>query len=187
MSTSVGGGGGGAGASNPSPGSGSSPGGAINNNNSNNNSNPGNSGPPPTSVLGSLNGGGAGGSNNLNSALPSGGPALLPSGGGPNPDYADDLLKVEVQGENGAYYRAHVKDVLGGADEVLLSFENNWQSETRFPVSRVRLPPPPTKNKDLQQQPLVFAEGQEIEVYSRASDQESCGWWRAVIKMSKGQ
>ena len=31
-----------------------------------------------------------------------------------------------------------------------------------------------------------FTEGQEIEVYSRASDQESCGWWRAVIKMIKG-
>ena len=103
-------------------------------------------------------------------------------GGGPNPDYADDLLKVEVQGENGAYYRAHVKDVLG--EEVLLCFENNWQSETRFPVSRVRLPPP--KKMDASTAPLLFNEGQEVEVYSRASDQESCGWWRAVIKMSKG-
>ena len=31
-----------------------------------------------------------------------------------------------------------------------------------------------------------FTEGEEIEVFSRASDQESCGWWRAVIKMIKG-
>ena len=31
-----------------------------------------------------------------------------------------------------------------------------------------------------------FTESEEIEVFSRASDQESCGWWRAVIKMIKG-
>ena len=24
-----------------------------------------------------------------------------------------------------------------------------------------------------------------IQVYSRASDQESCGWWRAIVKMIK--
>lgn len=120
---------------------------------------------------------------NLNPALPSGGQAsaLGPSNAAGG-EFADELLKVEVQGENGAYYRAHVKDVLGD-DEVLLCFENNWQSETRFPVSRVRLPPP---NPPLEG-PVVFAEGQEIEVYSRASDQESCGWWKAVIKMSKGK
>ena len=24
------------------------------------------------------------------------------------------------------------------------------------------------------------------QVFSRASDQESCGWWRAIVKMIKG-
>jgi hypothetical protein len=25
-----------------------------------------------------------------------------------------------------------------------------------------------------------------FQVFSRASDQESCGWWRAIVKMIKG-
>ena len=89
----------------------------------------------------------------------------------------DDLL-VEVQGENSAYYKAYVTDVF--ETEVLLRFEDDWQPKSRFPFSRVRLPPPSSSSDN------AFAVDQEIEVYSRASDQESCGWWRAVIKMIKG-
>jgi len=95
-----------------------------------------------------------------------------------NSSSMNDKLLVEVQGENGAYYKAFVTDV--SEEEIQLSFEKNWQPESRFPFARVRLPPPsPTA-------PPQFEQEQEIEVFSRASDQESCGWWRAIVKMIKG-
>ena len=72
-------------------------------------------------------------------------------------------------------------------DQILLSFDRDWQPESKFPLSRVRLPPPAAPSKSGSPPVLPYSEGQEIEVYSRASDQESCGWWRAVIKMIKGE
>ena len=54
---------------------------------------------------------------------------------------------------------------------------------------RVRLPPPVlgSSSQDGSSSNVNrFTESEEIEVFSRASDQESCGWWRAVIKMIKG-
>lgn len=38
-------------------------------------------------------------------------------------------VQVEVQGENSAYYRAHVVDVFD--NEVLLRFEDDWQPPSR--------------------------------------------------------
>ena len=67
----------------------------------------------------------------------------------------NDRLLVEVQGENGAYYKAYVTDVL--EDEIQLAFEKNWQAESRFPFARVRLPP------NLSGQ-AVFEQEQEVEV-----------------------
>ncbi|XP_015603807.1 synaptic functional regulator FMR1 isoform X5 [Cephus cinctus] len=86
-------------------------------------------------------------------------------------------LAVEVCGENGAYYKAFVTDVF--EDEVLVAFENDWQPESKFPFAQVRLPPKDGPKAE-------FTESQEIEVFSRANDQEACGWWRAIIKMMKG-
>nr|CAD7586724.1 unnamed protein product [Timema genevievae] len=95
-------------------------------------------------------------------------------------------LAVEVCGENGAYYKAFVTDVFD--EEVSVAFENDdeqlifpsWQPESKFPFAQVRLPPdgPHTKPD--------YVENQEIEVYSRANEQEACGWWKAIIKMIKG-
>lgn len=99
----------------------------------------------------------------------------------PNHD-ADDPLLVEVQGENSAYYRARVSDIF--ESEILLRFEDDWQPASRFPFSRVRLPP--KSNSSSSAAEVKFAEMEEVEVFSRASEQESCGWWRAVIKMFKG-
>ncbi|XP_058791231.1 fragile X messenger ribonucleoprotein 1 homolog isoform X2 [Phymastichus coffea] len=88
----------------------------------------------------------------------------------------EDLV-VEVCGENGAYYKAFVRDVYD--TDVLVAFENDWQPESKFSFSKVRLPPKEGSKPE-------FQENQEIEVFSRANDQEASGWWRAVINMTKG-
>ncbi|CAB3227482.1 unnamed protein product [Arctia plantaginis] len=87
-------------------------------------------------------------------------------------------LSVEVYGDNGAYYKAIVTDVLD--NEVLVAFENDWQPESKFPFSQVFLPPKDTgKQTD-------FVENQEVEVYARSNEKEACGWWTANIKMMRG-
>ncbi len=53
----------------------------------------------------------------------------------------------------------------------------SWQPETKFLFSRSRLPLKEGKG------PFTFVENQEIEVYSKANEQEAFGWWKAVIKV----
>ncbi|GBM10591.1 Synaptic functional regulator FMR1 [Araneus ventricosus] len=90
-----------------------------------------------------------------------------------------DDLAIEVCGENGAYYKAFMVDVHD--DGVSVAFENDWQPQTKFPFRRVRLPP---SQKDDEKK--EFSENQEVEVLSRSNENEACGWWKAVVKMSKG-
>ncbi|XP_055588443.1 fragile X messenger ribonucleoprotein 1 homolog isoform X2 [Uranotaenia lowii] len=87
-----------------------------------------------------------------------------------------DELFVEVCGENGANYKGVVTDVFD--DGVMVAFENDWQEESKFLFSQVRLPPTESVSN--------FGEHMEVEVYSRSNENEACGWWRAVIKMMKG-
>jgi fragile X mental retardation protein len=85
---------------------------------------------------------------------------------------------VEICGENGAYYKASVTDVLD--EEVSVAFENDWQPESKFQFSQVRLPPEEVPGKP------NFSENQEIEVYSRVNEQKASGWWMAIIKSIHG-
>ena len=88
-------------------------------------------------------------------------------------------LSVEILGENRAYYRAFVVDVPEKEGGVLLAFEGGWRPEQLFPFAEVFLPTKSTPPSSIQA-------NEDVEVYFRPSEQEPSGWYRATVKMCKG-
>ncbi|KAG0410778.1 hypothetical protein HPB47_012106, partial [Ixodes persulcatus] len=72
-----------------------------------------------------------------------------------------------------------------GSLECLVFFfrvPRSWQPPNKFPFQRIRLPSTPCKDGEKPE----ITEGQEVEVFSKANDQEASGWWEAMVKMTKG-
>ncbi|KAI8743687.1 fragile X mental retardation syndrome-related protein 1-like isoform X2 [Biomphalaria glabrata] len=88
-------------------------------------------------------------------------------------------LSVEVGGSSGVYYKAYLKSFY--EDEVLVSFENNWQPDKRVKLVNVRLPPKPGASKP------EFREDERVEVFGKVKDEEGLAWYPAKIKMLKGE
>lgn len=63
---------------------------------------------------------------------------------------------------------------------------NSWQVDSKFAFSKVRLPADAAA-ADVAIAPDALAVGMELEVFSRSSENEDCGWWCAVVKMMRGE
>ncbi|RUS82513.1 hypothetical protein EGW08_009727 [Elysia chlorotica] len=88
-------------------------------------------------------------------------------------------LSVEVSGNNGIYHKGYLKSFYD--DEVLVSFENNWQPDRRVKLINVRLPPKTGASKP------EFRENERVEIFAKLKDDEGLAWCPALIKMLKGE
>ncbi|CAE1280720.1 FMR [Acanthosepion pharaonis] len=87
-------------------------------------------------------------------------------------------LAVEVCWNNGAFYKAFIKNIHD--DEVTVTFEDSNLPEKRIKFSDVRLPPKETPPK------LEYKVDDKVEVLSKSLDDDMIGWWPSKIKMLKG-
>lgn len=89
-----------------------------------------------------------------------------------------DELGVEVLGPHGAYYKASVVDVV--EEEVVVRYEGDWCAESRVAMTATRLSPPAGPP------PVEYPEGAEVEVFDKLMGAPYSAYWKATIKMSKG-
>ncbi|KAL7646752.1 UNVERIFIED_CONTAM: hypothetical protein RMT77_002007 [Armadillidium vulgare] len=89
-----------------------------------------------------------------------------------------DELNVEVFGPQGGYYKASIVDIIG--DDVVVRYEGGWCPEGRVAMTAVRLPP--SSQSDSHEYP----EGTEVEVYDHIANTPHAAFWKATVKMTKG-
>ncbi|XP_059218436.1 fragile X messenger ribonucleoprotein 1 homolog isoform X1 [Stomoxys calcitrans] len=85
-----------------------------------------------------------------------------------------DELHVEVRLDNGAYYKGMVISV--HHDGVCCEVDGVPDIQ-KYAYNSVRFPP------EVNPEPPVFEQGQEVEVLTRRTGSEACGWWLGVLKM----
>jgi len=118
------------------------------------------------------------------------------------PTIGSELLEgvVEIRGDNGAHYKAYIRDIndCNDSPSITLKFHNDWHQIQTFAINRIRLPPT-NRNEDIydnclndcqssadQRMTQQFVEGMDVEVFSKGSDCKEYGFWVANIKMING-
>jgi len=88
-------------------------------------------------------------------------------------------IKVEVRStQNGAYFPAEIKNI--HSDEATVVLEYNPQNWIRVSLSDVRKPLPFT------QDPALYKEGTEIEIFAKEDAGEPMGWWEGKVALKQG-
>lgn len=91
----------------------------------------------------------------------------------------DDLI-VEVEHQNGAYYKAYLLDIDENGVDVKYEQDSFPSRKILFSENRLRLPSEVGNVKNL-------STGDSCEVFVKPKDDEPYGWWLATIKMFKGE
>ncbi|XP_065178472.1 fragile X messenger ribonucleoprotein 1 homolog B-like [Sycon ciliatum] len=88
-------------------------------------------------------------------------------------------LEVEVKAGNGndSYFKAFIVDIF--ENEVVVAYEDEWQSRRKVPLADVRLP----DNQGM----VNLKVGDNAEVFSRVKKSEPCSYWQCRIVQQKGE
>lgn len=90
-----------------------------------------------------------------------------------------EAIKVEVRStQNGAYFPAEIKNIHSDEATVVLDYNpDNW---IRVSLSDVRKP------SNFTQDPSLYTEGTEIEIFSKEDAGEPMGWWEGKVALKRG-
>jgi len=90
-----------------------------------------------------------------------------------------EAIKVEVRStQNGAYFPAEIKNIHSEEATVVLDYNpDNW---IRVSLSDVRKP------VNFTQDPCLYNEGTEIEIFTKEDVGEPMGWWEGTVALKRG-